>query len=114
MCYVSTEGALGKLTNSLRQSVASFYSLLGTSAVTDGLWRPTGISRLDLQHLVESEIYWRGRREVLLVLQHAMLCRPLLIVIYYPDLSSSDLLPVFSTSVELRQSICPTLEFDLS
>lgn len=59
--FLSTEGALGKLTDSLRQSVACFYSLLGTSAMTDGLWRPTVIRRLDLQHLVESEIYWWGR-----------------------------------------------------
>lgn len=30
--------------------------------MTDGLWSPAVISRLELQHLVKSEIYWRGRR----------------------------------------------------
>lgn len=54
-----------KLTNGLRQSVAClllFLLFIGTSAMTDGLWSPAVISRLDLQHLVESKIYGRGRR----------------------------------------------------
>lgn len=38
-----------------------------TSAMTDGLWTPTAISRLDLQHLK-----YVGGEEVLLVLQNAM------------------------------------------
>lgn len=30
--------------------------------MTDGFWSPAAIRRLDLQHLVESEIYWRGSK----------------------------------------------------
>lgn len=29
--------------------------------MTDGFWSPAGISRLDLQHLLESKIYQRRR-----------------------------------------------------
>lgn len=33
--------------------------------MTDGLWSPAAISRLDLQHMSGSEMYWRGRRKSL-------------------------------------------------
>lgn len=71
----------------------------------------------DLQQLVDwtcstwLSLKYIGGEEVFLVLQSAIVFRSLFIRC---EASDRDLLPFFSTSFKLCQSICPTLEFDLS
>lgn len=77
--------------------------------MTDGLWSPVAISRLDLQHLLESKIYWRGRRSLTSSAKSYALQNS----IGY-GASACDLVPVFFALLKHHPSICPTLQFDLS